>query len=142
MSFSTSIANPVSSTNLNPTGIVSDLENALMQSIEQGVQGGQSTDSGTLQKEMQLLTALLNQSDSTQNDPSKQGASTGTGQSPTHNDGTSNNKGISRAESRLERALEQNITNLLQNNQNSTNNNNNSLQQEMNLLIELLGQTA
>lgn len=163
MSLSTAIANPVPSlTTLDPSSVVSGLENALMQNIGQGLQSGQSTNSGSLQQEMQLLTDLLNQSDNGQSnsspassadpstnsgdpsstsDPSASSAPSSTSSDPSTGSSSSrNNNGIGKPERKLESALEQNITNRLQNGQSP--NNGNSLEQEMNLLIQLLGQSA
>ena len=170
--MSTAIANPVSPT-LSSNSVVSDLENALMQSIGKGMQSGESTDSGSLKQEMQLLTELLNQSDSTQNNPtatatpSTSGTPSASGTPTTDSDpttsGTPSTSGgdptktstgdptksdpsskadarLHRAEARLDKALEQTITDSLQDGQSPVNGN--ALQQEMNLLIQLLGQSA
>ena len=149
MSYNTTIANPVSVASLNPGSVVSDLEGALTRSIGQGLQAAQSTKSGGLQQEMKLLTDLLSQSDNTRSDPSSKGSSDplasstqpSTRDDPSTNSSSStNSNGIGKTEQKLESALEQNITNQLQNNKTPTNGS--SLEQEMNLLIQLLGQNA
>ncbi len=106
-----------------------------MQSIGQGMQTGQSPNDASLQQEMQLLTELLNQSNTSDSNPSQK-----SGSHCTSSDGSKHNNGIHKTEAKLESALEQDITKLLQNGQ--TANNGNALQQEMNLLIQLLGQGA
>ena len=139
MSYNTLATSPLSPSS---NSIVTDLESALMQSIDQGLQAGQGTSSGGLQQEMQLLTDLLNQSTSNQNDPSQQSPSPGgsTPQTPTTDNSSPNtNSGVNRAESRLERVLEGDITKALQNGQQPTKNN--SLGEEVNLLIQLLSQS-
>ena len=147
MSYNTIVANPVSLTSLNPNSIVSDLENALIQNVGQGLQTGQSTNSESLQQEMQLLTDLLNQSSNSasnsgptsSSDPSTSSSSPSTSSDPSTSS-TTNDSGMGKPERKLETALEKNITDRLQNGQSP--NNGNALQQEMNLLIELLGQNA
>ncbi len=158
----TTISNPVSLTSFNPGTVVSDLGNALMKSIGQDLQSGQSADSAALPQEMRLLTELLNQSNESGSNPgpTNSGApSTGSSDPPTDSGDPSasstppstsgysststsptNNGGLDTTESKLETALERNITDRLQNGQ--TPNNGNTLQQEMNLLIEVLGQGA
>ena len=135
MSYNTTIANPVSFANLGPETAVSDLESALMQNIGQDVQTGQGLNSANAQQEMNLLTELLNPTNTNQNDPSQKAQSDGNeiNDSP----GKSN---LDEAYSNLESALEQNITKGLQNGQNPTNSN--SVGQEVNLLIQLLSQSA
>ena len=143
MSYSATIANPVSLTSLNPNNIVSELEDALMQGIGQALQTGQSTNDSSLQQEMQLLAELLNQSNNTDSNPSQTGSSdpsTNSSNPSTSSGGTKHSTGLHQTESKLESALERDITKLLQNGQ--TANNSSALQQEMNLLIQLLGQGA
>ena len=153
MSYSPTIANPVSTPNLGADSTVSNLENALMQSIEQGLQGGQSSNSAGLQQEMQLLTDLLNQSN-TDSNSSQTGASTpatgstdpstnsdpSTSTDPSTKADPTNNGRQHRTESKLERELERTITQGLQSGQ--TPSQGNALDQEMQLLIQLLGQNA
>ena len=145
----TTISNPISLASSTPNSVVSDLENALMNSIGQEMQSGQNTNGAGLQQEMQLLTELLSQSDNSQGnsspangsapstnsgDPPASSAPSSTSSNPT------NTGGADKSEKKLDTALERNITDRLQNGQNP--NNGNALGQEMNLLIELLGQGA
>ncbi len=156
------ISNPVSITTFNPGSVVSDLGNALMKSIGQDLQSGQSADSAGLQQEMQLLTDLLNQSNDSGSNPgptNSSAPSTNSSNAPTDSGDPSassappstsgfssisssptNNSGLDKAESKLEAALAGNVTDRLQNGQ--TPNSGNALQEEMNLLIEVLGQGA
>lgn len=161
--MSTAISNPVSLTNLNPGSVVSNLEDALMKSIGQGVQSGQSTDNASLHQEMQLLTELLNQSDNnesptTQNssapltisgDPSTNGSDPSASTAPSSassnpststSSSTNSNSSTDKTERKLERALERNVTDRLQAGQ--TPSDDNALQQEMQLLIKLLAPGA
>ncbi|MBV8072908.1 MAG: hypothetical protein JO270_23600 [Acidobacteriaceae bacterium] len=156
MSYNITSANPVSFSTPNSSSVVSDLEGALMQNIGQSLQAGQSTNSGSLQQEMQLLTDLLNQSNSSQSNSgpaSRSDSSTSNGTSSASSKQTSRssdpstatgdptkNNGIAKPEKNLESALEQNMIDRMQNGQGQ--NNVSSLQQEMNLLIQLLGQGA
>jgi len=156
MSYNITSANPVSFSTPNSSSVVSDLEGALMQNIGQSLQAGQSTNSGSLQQEMQLLTDLLNQSNSSQSNSgpasrsdssTSNGTSSASSKQPSRSsdpstataDPTKNN-GIAKPEKNLESALEQNMIDRMQNGQGQ--NNVSSLQQEMNLLIQLLGQGA
>lgn len=136
------ISNPVSLTSFNPGSVVSDLGNALTKSIGQGLQSGQSADSAGLQQEMQLLTELLNQSNysGSNSGPTNSSAPSASSSGPSTSSSPRNNNALDNTESKLETALERNITDRLQNGQ--TPNNGDTLQQEMNLLIEVLGQGA
>ncbi|MBV8809469.1 MAG: hypothetical protein JO033_12420 [Acidobacteriaceae bacterium] len=142
MSPTATISNPMSVTSLSPDSVVSNLENALMQNIGQDMQGGQSVNGGNVQQEMQLLTELLNQSNSSENDSSQRtNSDTSANDSrPTNNAGPTNNGGLNKAESKLDNILERDVTNRLQNGQDP--NNNQLLGQEMNVLIQLLGPSA
>ncbi len=133
MSPITPIANPMSVTSLSPDSVVSNLQNVLMQNIRQDMQAGQTVNGGNLQQEMQLLTELLNQSNSSESNPSQRSNS-----DPSANNASpTNNGGLNKAESKLDNVLERDISNRLQNGQDP--NNNQLLGQEMNVLIQLLG---
>lgn len=156
----TTISNPASLASVNSSNAVSNLEDALVQNIGQDFEAGQSTNNGSLQQEMQLLTDLLNQSDnsgstsspasssdpltnsgdpSATSVPSASSPPSSTSSDPSTSSGSStNNNHIGIGERKLESALEQNVTDRLQNGQSP--NNGNTVEQEMNLLIQLLGQ--
>lgn len=153
----------MSTPDLNSTAVVSDLESALMRSIGQGMQSG-NAGNGMLQPEMRLLTEMLNQSNGSESNPSPatgdpstiasapsansaDPSASGTNPSTNASDPSGSNGSnpgtsaeLGRKEAKLNSALEQNITNRLDNGQSPKNNN--GLEQEMNLLIQLLNQNT
>lgn len=176
--MATTISSPASVSNFSSSSVVSNLEDALMKNIGQGIQSGQSADSAGMQTEMQLLTQLFNQSStggntanptaastlstgsgdpstasspsSTASSPSDSSSPSSAGSSPSsdgssgsgssNSTGSTSNRGVDRTERKLEGDLESNITSRLQDGQSPKSGN--ALNQEMNLLIELLGQNA